>query len=109
MKAFEAGKFFSSTLGIVTFENEIFEQITSKLKLKSLVKFVQLNIYLTVIGELKSIVVQLDKRVQELEKTKPHLAICPAKSSDEKEAPKAEEDDVDLFGSDSEASGKLDM
>ncbi|XP_033232135.1 probable elongation factor 1-delta isoform X1 [Belonocnema kinseyi] len=57
-----------------------------------------------IVGELKSIVVQLDKRVLELEATKPQIAICPAKPSEKKPVPAQaeEEDDVDLFGSDSE-------
>lgn len=76
--------------------------------MKNLFKFAYHSFFVSVVGELKSIVVQLDKRVLELEGTQPQVAICPAKPSAKKPAPEAqEEDDVDLFGSDSEASGKL--
>lgn len=65
--------------------------------------------------ELKNLVTKLESRVNDLEIKAapyfgqvPNLQICPQKpeSPKEKAAPKEEEedDDVDLFGSDSEAS-----
>ncbi|KAI4494557.1 hypothetical protein M0804_000758 [Polistes exclamans] len=62
-----------------------------------------------VVQELRHIIEKLEKRVNVLEEEKPSLPplqICPAKPSEmiEKPSPKEEDDeDLDLFGSDSEA------
>ncbi|XP_011151561.1 probable elongation factor 1-delta isoform X2 [Harpegnathos saltator] len=58
-----------------------------------------------VVQDLEAVLDKLEKRVTSLEQRIPYLAICPAKpASVEEKAPEKDEDneDVDLFGSDSE-------
>jgi len=54
------------------------------------------------VQELKTIIGKLEGRVNALETPAPYLAVCPAKPEPAKVEAKADDDDVDLFGSDDE-------